>query len=220
LEELRALGLDESTVVVLTSDHGEEFLEHGLLGHRRTLYEEVLHVPLLLRHPHMESLPERVVQPVGLVHLMPTLLEILGVEWNPEDTDARSFLDAVLGEADFDPIVFSERCTRSIHELMEEPKRPKKSRRNLRSIRAGRWKLIHRVDFEKSELYDLASDPGEQKDLRETEAAGRADDLEEKLFGWMERSEELASVENPEAPVIVRYDKETEARLRALGYLQ
>ncbi|MCK4546183.1 MAG: sulfatase [Candidatus Eisenbacteria sp.] len=220
LDELKTLGLDESTVVVLTSDHGEEFLEHGLLGHRRTLYEEVLHVPLLLRHPDMRDLPERVVQPVGLVHLMPTLLDMLGVEWDAQETDARSFLDAVQGKADFDSLVFSERCTRSIQELMEEPRRPKGSRRNLRSLRTGPWKLIRRVDFDQSELYNLASDPGEQRDLRRTEAEGRAGRLEEILFRWMAQTEELASVENPEAPVTIRYNKETEARLRALGYLQ
>ena len=69
----------ERTLVVFTSDHGEEFGEHGWIGHDETLYDEVLHVPLILRAPGLVPAGVRVPRQASLVDLMPTLLELLGV---------------------------------------------------------------------------------------------------------------------------------------------
>jgi arylsulfatase A-like enzyme len=77
-ERLRALGLLERTLVVVTSDHGEEFLEHGNTGHGYTLYEENVRVPLLLSHASLTG--RRVARPVSLVDLAPTIAALLGIE--------------------------------------------------------------------------------------------------------------------------------------------
>jgi arylsulfatase A-like enzyme len=81
LSELDALGLAESTIVVVTADHGEEFLEHGDLGHARTLFDEILRVPLLIRAPGIA--PRVVDDPVELIDVAPTLLARMGLPADP-----------------------------------------------------------------------------------------------------------------------------------------
>jgi arylsulfatase A-like enzyme len=81
LDEIDRLGLRERTIVAVTADHGEEFLEHGDLSHARTLFDEILRVPLLLRIPGVAA--RTVDAPVELIELAPTLLARLGVPPDP-----------------------------------------------------------------------------------------------------------------------------------------
>lgn len=75
----------ENSVVVLTSDHGEEFYEHGSFGHGMTLYKELVHVPLLLRAPGLEpQAGSRFDHPVRLVDVLPTTLDLLGFDTSSE----------------------------------------------------------------------------------------------------------------------------------------
>jgi len=80
LAEVKALGLEDETIVVFTSDHGEQFLEHGGLKHGSSLHREELHVPLVFKIPGRAGAPERRPDIVGLVDVVPTLLAALGVE--------------------------------------------------------------------------------------------------------------------------------------------
>ncbi|MCZ6598713.1 MAG: sulfatase [Planctomycetota bacterium] len=93
LEERGAL---EDTVVVLTSDHGEEFLEHGRIGHERTLEREVLFVPLIVVAPGLG--PRVETHPVGLVDIVPTVLELLGLP-AAADVEGQSLVRLARGEA-------------------------------------------------------------------------------------------------------------------------
>ena len=81
LDEIDRLGMRDRTIVVVTADHGEEFLEHGDLSHARTLFDEILRVPLLLRIPGVA--PRTIDAPVELIELAPTLLARLGVPPDP-----------------------------------------------------------------------------------------------------------------------------------------
>ncbi len=81
LEHLTALGLDAHTLVVFTADHGEEFLDHSRLGHTKTLYEEVVAVPLLVRFPGGAA--GVVTTPVALVDVAPTILDALDLPADP-----------------------------------------------------------------------------------------------------------------------------------------
>ncbi len=94
---LDELDLWKNTVVIVTSDHGEEFGEHGQIGHERTLQRQVLEIPLLLGAPGIA--PRVVEQPVGLSDLMPTALELLGLEV-PRALDGRSLAPLLRGGAD------------------------------------------------------------------------------------------------------------------------
>lgn len=79
---LRARGLFENTLIVVTADHGEEFMERGMVGHGSSLYDELLRVPLILRIP--SAAPARIAQTVQLVDVMPTLLDYAGLPAVPE----------------------------------------------------------------------------------------------------------------------------------------
>ena len=81
---LEQRGWLDRTLVAVTSDHGEEFFDHGNMGHPRTLYEEVLHVPLLFRLPSAVRAGRRSEAIFGSVHLMPTILGVAGVAPGPE----------------------------------------------------------------------------------------------------------------------------------------
>ena len=93
LEELGAL---DHTLIVVTSDHGDEFFEHGSIGHRRTLFEEVVAVPLILRLPGVLPAGKRVAGPVSLVDLPATVLDAVGLP-PPDGVLSRSFLPLVEG---------------------------------------------------------------------------------------------------------------------------
>ena len=79
LDKLGELGLAQNTLVIVTADHGDEFFEHGSLGHRRTLFEEVVRVPMILRLPGALAANRRVGGLVSTVDVVPTVLELLAL---------------------------------------------------------------------------------------------------------------------------------------------
>ncbi len=155
ISDLDSLGLLDSTLVVLTSDHGEAFGEHGEHGHGLTAYHHALHVPLILSGPGIE--PGRVVSSrIGLVDLKPTLLELLGVEQSVdglEPMDGTSFAPLLDGVA--------EPAPRQIYfeTLLGQEDR---NWAPLTGLYSGDRKLI---SVPNPELYDIERDPREQRNL-------------------------------------------------------
>jgi arylsulfatase A-like enzyme len=162
LDGLAKLGLDEDTVVVVTSDHGEEFLDHGGFEHGHVLYEELTHVPLIFRLPGLVKRGAVVEATTGLVDVAPTLCELAGVE-APASFVGRSLVESLRGgETENRPIL--------AHGNFWGPP--------LTSWRRGPYKLIRtplEEGGERFELYDLEADPTEQHDL----AAERPEIVEE-----------------------------------------
>jgi len=138
--------LDEDAIVILYSDHGEEFWEHGGIEHGHAVWDELLRVPLIIRAPGLK--PGRVAAPVSIMDIAPTLYELLEIE-PPADLDGHSMLALARGEAD------AEAAFRS---------RPQVFGRTLRARDA--WGMVQ--DQVKTvatagtvKRYDLAADPGE-----------------------------------------------------------
>ena len=100
LAELDALAVTGRTLVIVVSDHGEEFFEHGGLGHRRTLFEEVLRIPLLLRLPGVLPAGKVVPGPVSTADLMPTVLDLLDLPERQAWSGSRSFVPLIDGADD------------------------------------------------------------------------------------------------------------------------
>jgi arylsulfatase A-like enzyme len=96
LDEIDALGLRESTIVVIVSDHGTEFFEHGGKIHRRTLFDEVIRVPMIVRAPGRVKPGTRVAEQVRLIDVVPTVLDLLGVA-RPRDVMGQSVVPLVEG---------------------------------------------------------------------------------------------------------------------------
>ena len=196
------LGLeDPNLLLIVTADHGEEFVDHGALGHGHTLYEELVRVPLFLRWP--SGLPQgvRVDTPVSLLDIFPTLVELLDLSPPPMPLQGHSIAPLLRGAADPTP-------RRLYFELDRRPRR--------RAIRDGTWKLIREFgDPPRMRLFDLDHDPRELHDLAQ-EHGDIAKRLAGELADW-----HAALPRPPENPrdVPIRNDAATE-QLHALGYLQ
>jgi arylsulfatase A-like enzyme len=155
LKALKASGLEDSTAVVVFSDHGEAFGEHKFGGermyfHGQTLYDELLRVPLLVRVPGLP--PRDVDDTVMLVDLGPTLVDLVKAE-RPKTFHGRSLLGALLGEKLPPAPAYAE--------LLPTP-----SWNHLwRAIIDGDLKLIHKISENTIELFDLKKDPTEQHNL-------------------------------------------------------
>ena len=193
LDRLEALGLADDTVVIFTADHGEEFLDHRLLGHGKTLYQELVHVPAIVRCPHWE--PGVITAPVGNVDLLPTLLECLGLP-EPEGLVGTS-----LGPGGGPPS----------HPVLSQVDK----RRHLTSLRDGDLKLIanRQRDPPRLELYDLSVDPTERND-RAAEGGQRLSVLTEQLLRLERLSRERAL-----PPAVLHLEDDQRRLLRTLGYI-
>jgi len=160
---LRREDMLDDTLLILTSDHGDEFLEHGGLLHSRDQYQELLRVPLIMRGPGVGA-GVRIDTPVSLVDIVPTVLALLGEE--P--------LAAVDG---LDLSQLWQRDARSPGREGEDPFRDRPllaeaSAENLKlAVRRGRYKLHYDRVRGTQELYDLEEDPGERVDLSQREPA-------------------------------------------------
>ncbi len=210
LRSLEGLGLDGETLVVLTADHGESLGNHNyFFEHGRFPYDDCVRVPLMLRGPGTGA-PGRVVRsPVGLIDVAPTILDLAGLARNreAEGRSLRRLLAGDRGASEHWSYAFSESGY---------------SRDYQRSITTERYKLVYVPDREDQrmmtgrelELYDLQKDPGETRNLID-ERPEIAGPLERQLRRWIAESGATAH-----APGAVHIDRQTEAQLRSLGYLQ
>jgi arylsulfatase A-like enzyme len=191
---LEAAGVADSTIVVVTSDHGEGFLEHGVLKHGVNLYDELIRVPLVFHGPGMTA--RTVSAQAQGIDLVPTLAAILGLE-APVGLPGRNLLDGSAA-----PAAISE--TRWGFG-------PDGATTDLVSMRTGRWKLIHSPAAGEFELYDLAADPRERVNRIGTAAEA------EGLRGQLRRWEETAPAPPPSSSMAG--DPELQEKLQALGYV-
>ena len=199
-ESMRARGQWDDTLIIVTSDHGEEFLEHGDVLHGGTLFQELLHVPLLLCGPGVPA-GRRLAQEVTLVDIVPTVLSFIGAP-PPGDVEGIDLRPALLDSA-------AELPDRWI--FAEADKWFNKERGNYRrSIRRGRYKLHYDHLSETRTLYDLVSDPAELDDI-----AALHPELVETM--WAKLQEYMAGRREVDASIEVT-PEEIEA-LEALGYM-
>lgn len=207
-------GLDDSLLILL-SDHGEEFWEHEEIerrlyndprdiwgiGHGHSQFEELIAMPLIVRFPGRVAAGRRVDAPVQIHDLAPSILEWVGLETPPAMTGI-SLLPTLAGEATRGH-AFSEFI------LYGDDRR---------SYREGDLKVILGPTLEASELYDLAADPGETVNLRDA----RRDDfgrLARRLLALEAEAAELGEAQGGNhQPVSI--DQETLDELRALGYIR
>lgn len=194
------LGVDDGTVIIVTSDHGEELWERGNWGHRGTdsLHQELLHVPLVVILPGQAHAGRVVDEPVSLVDLMPTILELAGLPV-PEDLPGRSLVDLMAGDsmeprplfAEVDSAMGVSRC------IIEYP-----------------YKYVHSVTTGDGALYHLAHDPHEQTDLSGQQPQ-RASAMKDRLIQWLEQTPPRWELKEPPPLSLQQIHK-----LRLLGYVE
>ncbi|MBW2273234.1 MAG: sulfatase [Deltaproteobacteria bacterium] len=205
LETLTALGLEDETLVVLTADHGEELGERGWLGHTRTLYEELIRVPLVVRAPGVSTAGAVVSTPVSLVSLTPTILELLGIGAGGLAFHESPITSLIRGDGGrSEALVYGEVDFASF----DAAKRARK-----KSVIGRRFKLVRDDDTGFTELYDLEQDPQERENLAAARPA-----LRDRLRELMERRFESARSGTAGARDLEFDEDEIEA-LRSLGYV-
>ncbi|MDR7271859.1 arylsulfatase A-like enzyme [Pelomonas saccharophila] len=164
LDELDRRGKLDGAMVIITADHGESF-ERGYLGHAgEWLHEAVIRVPLVIKLPGQKA--GRVVHtPVSLADVVPTVADVLGLP-PPPAADGRSLKPALQGDELAQQPVFSM--------AMEQQSRFRPLRAGHYAVIDGPHKLVLDLGANKTELYDLAADPHERRDLSATDAATAA----------------------------------------------
>ncbi len=199
LEELKDLGLYESSLIIITSDHGEMLGEHGEYTHSYYIYESALKVPLIIKFPG-NSKSKIADDPVGLIDIVPTICSVMGIETPPhvQGKDLSFYFSDTL------PV------TQSRHLYCESFYPTKYSANSLLGVVSDSWKYIQ---TSRPELYDLKNDPGEINNLV-TKQPQQARILQDRLRQVLEESVRGEDLGN-KAPL----DEKTRSRLESLGYL-
>jgi len=196
LAAVESKGISGQTLVVFTSDHGEALGEHGHLGHINQLYQPLVHVPLMFRLPTAVRPGVRAVY-VSHLDVVPTILPLLGLT-APISLPGRDLFGAAAKSER--PVVAATF--------------PPLARQNLRSLTLDGFRLIRHGDSGANELFHLAEDPGELRDLSAVE-----DDRTRRYLSILERF--LAQAEESASPLETpKLTEEEHEHLRALGYLQ
>jgi arylsulfatase A-like enzyme len=217
LDTLRRDGRFDDTLIIITSDHGEQLGENHHLGHVFSLYGPAVRVPLLIRPPGPRS-PGRVDdRPGQLVDLLPTVLgetHVLVAESSHQGLDLLARDEDISREAVLSEYYYPAQ----VLELLQGSEAPELEpyRRRLRAIEIDRKKLIWSSKGD-HEFYDLERDPGETENLYDpNDEAARA--MLEKLDAMLARFSADGEVPEP-SELIPEFDEETTDALRALGYV-
>jgi len=170
ISQLKTMGLYDNSVIVVFSDHGDEFMDHGGLDHGATLYQEQLHVISMIRFPGYGRRHD-IRAPVRTLDLFPTVFDALGIQ-GPARVDGQSLVPLLRGEP-LELDVFAETDYRLfVHQRM---------------LREGNHKLILDLLDGKREMFNLKNDPTEQKEISSSEPR-RTYEMEQKLRRWMDSS--------------------------------
>jgi arylsulfatase A-like enzyme len=221
--KLKELGLYDDTMIIFTSDHGEEFFDHGSWDHGLQVYDEIIRVPLVIKFPKSRFQGKRVDSIVRSVDVMPTVLEQLEIETGRLELDGQSLLSLLTGKAK-DRRFLADTRLLGLGETGAPSQRDQPFRL---ATNEGQMKIILNRELdprEKShfippapnrpaaELFDLDADPGE-----ETELSSRNAELANRLA--RELRDRYAAARKARASKVV-LGKELEERLRALGYIR
>jgi arylsulfatase A-like enzyme len=206
ISHLKKLGIYDNTLIIITSDHGEEFYEHKGWLHSNTLYEELLRVPLLVKFPGSQYKGTRVKTKCRSIDIMPTILDVVSVKYDENSIDGKNLLPLVLGKESKDRIYISDLAFKNIP--VPCPAVVASNRDNLKFI------------FEKSktgikniEIYDLDKDMQEKINQypKHEQIAGEVRVTLDEYYEIRMRTKR--NIEN------LKLDEKMKEKLRALGYL-
>ncbi len=214
LESLKTLGLEENTLVILTADHGEEFMEHDWIGHTRFLYDTLVHVPMVFSLPgHLE--PGVVDEPVSLNDVMPTLMDLSRNPPGDVSWDGRSLKELLMGgQGEWDRPLFMEVSFLAPADEQGTPTAEKEA--FLAAVSLGDWKLIHDLDGNHWTLFDRKVDPLEMKDLFNPDHE-QVQLLQPVLLDWEKDKVETWGRTFADLP---KMTEEQRKRLKSLGYVR
>ena len=200
---LKENDLYDNSLIIVTSDHGEEFAEHGLFLHEQ-LYQENSNIPLIVKFPHNKYAGKVVTQLVELADIMPTALNIAGLPM-PQIIQGKNLVDSITNKrkGDTDLILIQDKLIKNKYAVLYK-----------------KYKLIHDFSSGTSELYNLTEDPTESLNLTKSNPL-LGDNLLKKLANRVEENKQLSKIiqtQNIGPKSTTLTDKE-KIRLKSLGYL-
>jgi arylsulfatase A-like enzyme len=215
--KLKDLGILEDTLIIVVSDHGEEFWEHGWSAHGHSLYQELAHCVFLMRNPKLLPTPRRITEPVQLIDILPTVLDLMGVK--PEGIiEGQSLLPLLKGQP------FQRKRAVMSSRFAHPNAKPGGLPENLTGTFAwfdSNWKLIYRDQAERAginrvELYDRRTDRADKKNVA-SQQPQEAERLTSEVNQWIEAQKQIRKMLGPGGETTL--DRQTIERLRSLGYL-
>ncbi len=194
---LALLGIDDQALVIVTSDHGEEIFDHGWCGHRHSLYQELIHVPLVIRLPGKAKAGTVVDTPASLIDVFPTILDLLNLPI-PKKLSGVSLVPLIEGKEIAPRPLYLEVNNRGGEEraLVDYP-----------------WKLVLNMTKKTTNLYNLEDDPKEKVNLIK-EQAKRADDMRRHLLNWVEKTKPRWTAQRSDV-----LSQQEIQQLKKMGYL-
>lgn len=210
LATLKRLKIYDESLIILTSDHGDEFWEHGSIEHGHTLYNELIHVPLIVKLPHSlkasNGIVKQIETTVSTQSILPTVMELCQIEYNKDDVSI-SPLTSLWEE---NSQAFNQQPIISTGLKYGEDRI---------SIIFDDFKYIRFLSSKKEELYDLTNDPMEQNSL----VAERPDKLDDARSLLKQHTDTAANLRDRFNIGVAReldLPKDVLERLRSLGYIK
>ncbi len=217
IQKLKNLGIYDQSLVVFTSDHGEEFYEHQGWGHGHSLFDESLKVPLIIKFPESRYRGKKISNFVSLVDIFPTILEEMEIRCDDLEMDGKSLFPVIRGREKEDRTFLADIASNVLDSHI-----PRKI-----SMNKGREKLILNQRFRKEklefflaeppvlipvEVYDLIQDPGEKKNI-----AGMRSELANRIIRDIDQIYKEAKKRSTGK---LKLSNELRKQLEALGYIR
>ena len=204
---LKELGIYDNTLLIITSDHGEEFYDHKGWLHSTTLYNELIRVPLVMKFPNSEFKGTKVKAKSRSIDIMPTVLETASVKYNKKHLDGKSLMDLIEGRELEDRTFISDLAYKNVYDTT--PAMIATNENNLKIILSKSKESVKDI-----EIYDLQRDPKEK-----TNIIGKQRKFGQKLIDILnEYYREKQKVQRKKEQL--QLDEKLKEKLRALGYLQ
>ncbi|MCJ7581526.1 MAG: sulfatase [Candidatus Aminicenantes bacterium] len=217
VQKLIDMTLYDKTMIIFTSDHGEEFYEHEGWGHGHSLYDESLKVPLLIKFPHSKYLGSKVDHIVSLIDIVPTILDEMDIDSTQFEFDGRSLIPFLEGKEKKDRVFLSD-----VGENILNLHLPQKIASNEGGKKLILNKSIRSQDrgffrypppsIKAIELFNLSLDPGEHSNIVDVESS-----IANRIIDRIEEIYKSAKRKKPGQAVL---DEELKKQLRALGYIK
>ena len=217
IQKLKDMSLYDQTMIIFTSDHGEEFYEHGGWGHGHSLYDESLKVPLLMKFPNSKYLGSKVEHIVSLVDIVPTILDEMDIPSSHYEFDGLSLIPLLKGKEKKDRIFLSD-----VGENILNLHLPQKiaSNEGQKKLILNRTKRRENIDFfrypppftNSVEFFNLSIDPGEYSNIVDEESS-----TANRIIKRIEGIYNSAQRKKPGQAVL---DEDLKKQLRALGYIK
>lgn len=201
---IKKFELDKNTLLIITSDHGEQFLEHGRIGHAINLHKEELHIPLIIKFPDVSKM-QSIERQASLLDIMPTILQAVNTD-QPEQIIGR-------------PLMENEGLVSYIQETLLSTKAAVynfaelDSTATLKAIISPRWKYVYNYKNKSEQLYNIISDSSERNNLA-VRYGKQGKHLKEQLLQWVSQAKQY-----PPKNLFFQLSREEKEKLETLGYL-